>query len=139
MTFAYVAGSIGARQLQREAGEVDAALRRGATLIELEALLGPAERSLEALVAALRAALPREPEVTPPATADPDALQAAVERLEELLSQDAVEAIDAFDASAPLLTSAFGERASRIGALVKDYCFEEALVALREAAGRSPE
>jgi len=134
-----IAGSIGARQLQREAGVVDAALRGGATLIELEALLGPAERSLDALVAALLAALPSEAEVPPPATADPDALNAAVERLEELLSQDAVEAIDVFDASAPLLTSAFGERASRIGTLVKDYCFEDALVALREAAGRSPE
>jgi two-component system, sensor histidine kinase and response regulator len=134
-----VSGSIGARQLQREAGDVEAALRRGATLTELEGLLEPAERSLEALVAALLAALPREAEVTPTATADADALHAAVQRLEELLSQDAVEAIDVFDASAPLLTSAFGERATRVGALVKDYCFEEALVALRKAAGRSPE
>jgi two-component system, sensor histidine kinase and response regulator len=134
-----VAGSIGARQLQREADDVDAALRRGATVMELEALLGPAERTLEALVAALVAALPPETTVAPPATAAPDALRAAVERLETLLLQDAVEAIDAFDASAPLLTSAFGEHASRIGALVKDYCFEDALVALRQAAGRSPE
>jgi two-component system sensor histidine kinase/response regulator len=134
-----VAGSIGARQLQREAGEVEAALRRDATLMELEALLGPGKRTLEALVAALLEALPGEADVTPPpTTADPDALHAAVERLTELLSQGAMEAIDAFDASAPLLTSAFGERASRIGKLVKDYCFEDALAALREAAGSIP-
>jgi two-component system, sensor histidine kinase and response regulator len=135
-----VAGSIGARQLQHEAGEVDAALRGGATLMALETLLRPAERTLAALVAALLEALPREAGVAPPAqTVDPGTLQAAVQKLEELLSQNAVEAIDVFDASAPLLTNAFGERASRIGKLVRDYCFEDALVALREAAGRSAE
>jgi two-component system, sensor histidine kinase and response regulator len=135
-----VAGTIGARQVQREAGEVESALRRDSTSMELDALLGPAERTLDALVAALLAALPPEPDVTtPPRTADSPALHEVVERLEELLSQDAVEAIDVFDAAAPLLTTAFGERAGRIGKLVRDYCFEEALVALRDAAGRSPE
>jgi two-component system sensor histidine kinase/response regulator len=134
-----VAGSIGARQLHRKTAEVDAALRRDATSIELDALMGPAEQSLQALVAALVAALPREADLTPPPTADPDALHAAVDRLEALLCQDAMEAVDVFDASAPLLTSAFGERAGHIGKLVKDYYFEDALRALREAAGRSPE
>jgi CheY-like chemotaxis protein len=134
-----VAGTIGAHQLHREAGDVEAALRRGVPPAELEALIAPAERTLEALVAALLAALPPEAAVAPPVTADAAALHAAVERLEELLSQDAVEAIDVFNQAAPLLTTAFGERASRIGQLVRDYSFEDALAALREAALRSPE
>ena len=62
---------------------------------------------------------------------DRRALRDAVHRLEELLAQDAVEAIDVFEAAAPMLKTAFGERADQIGQLVKDYRFEDALVALR--------
>ena len=56
-------------------------------------------------------------------------------RLGELLSQDAVEAIDVFDEAAPLLTAAFGARAAEIRKLLKSYRFEEALAVLREASG----
>jgi hypothetical protein len=45
-----------------------------------------------------------------------------------------MEAIDAFEAAAPMLSTAFGPRADAIKELVRDYCFEDALVALREAA-----
>ena len=62
------------------------------------------------------------------------ALRDAVQRLEELLAQDALEAIDVFEAAAPMLKTAFGERADQIGQLVKDYRFEDALVALRASA-----
>ena len=133
-----VAGTIGARQLHREAGAVEAALRSHVTPAELASAIAPAEQTLDALVSGVLARLPPEAAVTP-VTADADALHAAVERLEELLSQDAVEAIDVFDQAAPLLTTAFGERASRIGQLVRVYSFEDALAALREAALRSPE
>jgi two-component system sensor histidine kinase/response regulator len=135
-----VAGSLGARQLQGEAGAVEAALRRGLDAEELKRVLEPAERTLEALVSALLAALPPEVQVAPPpSTAAREALQAAVRRLEELLSQDDMEAVDVFDAAAPMLTAAFGERAGRVGTLVRDYCFEDALAALREAVNAAPE
>jgi two-component system sensor histidine kinase/response regulator len=135
-----VAGSIGARQLQGEAGAVEAALRKGVGAAELDPLLEPAERTLEGLVSALLAALPPEVQVTPPPpTAEREALDAAVRRLEELLSQDAMEAIDVFAEAAPMLTAAFGERAGQIGTLVRDYCFEDALAALRQAVNASPE
>ena len=133
-----VAGSIGARRLQHEAGELEAALRRG-LVAELETLIGPAEKSLDDLVSALLSKLPPAAQVTmQPAVLDRDALHAAVEHLEALLSQHAMEAIDAFDATAPILTTAFGPRADAIGRLVKDYCFEDALAALRLAAAGSP-
>ena len=129
-----VAGSLGAHQLQREAGDVEAALRRGVGLPDLGAVLGPAERTLDALVAALVVALPPDAEATIPGTVDRRALRDAVQRLEELLAQDAMEAIDVFEAAAPMLKTAFGERADQIGQLVRDYCFEDALVALRASA-----
>ena len=132
-----VAGSIGARDLQGLAAAVETAIRGGAALAEIEGRLAPAEASLVALVAALRGALPPEVEAAPPAKAqavDPLALRRAVARLEELLAQDAVEAIDAFDEEAPLLTAAFGERAAEIRTLVRGYRFEQALAVLRAAS-----
>ncbi len=129
-----VAGSLGAHQLQREAGEVEAAIRGGVAFSDLGDVLGPAERTLDALVAALVVALSPDAGATIPDTVDPRALRAAVQRLEELLAQDALEAIDVFEAAAPMLKTAFGERADQIGRLVKDYRFEDALVELRASA-----
>jgi two-component system sensor histidine kinase/response regulator len=127
-----VAGTIGARQLQREAGEVEAALRRSAPAADVGPLLDPAERTLDDLITALQGALPPEAAATPvPAAVDPEALAAAIGRLDQLLSTDAAEAVDAFEMERPILTAAFGERAAQIGTLIRRYRFEEALDALR--------
>jgi two-component system sensor histidine kinase/response regulator len=137
-TLKSVAGTIGARQLHGEAGEVEAAFRGGATPVDVAPLLDAAERTLDDLIRALLCALPPEPKAAPrAASVEPQALAAAVGQLEELLSSDAAEAVDAFEATAPILAPAFGERAAKIGELVRDYRFEDALVAaLREAARR---
>jgi len=131
-----VAGTIGAGQLQREAGEVEAALRHGATAEEVVPLLDPAERTLDHLTTALLEVLPGESQVAPaPSSVDSAALAAAVEALEELLSSGAAEAIDAFEAAKPILAAAFGDRSGQIGKLVRGYRFEDALAALREIVG----
>jgi hypothetical protein len=65
---------------------------------------------------------------------EPAALALAVAELEELLSSEAVEAIDAFEAARPILAAAFGDRSGQIGELVRGYRFEDALAALRELA-----
>ena len=134
-----VAGSIGARQLQAEAAAVEAALRRDAPQAEALTLLAPATRTLQALLAALAAVVPPEVEAKATGPVDPEALRAAVERIERLLEQDDIEAVAALDAAAPLLAAAFGGRATALRKLVKGYRFEEALAALREAAGALPD
>jgi len=131
-----VAGSIGARPLQAEAAAVEAALRQGAPPAEVLALLEPTASRLLALVAALSTALPPEAEAAASGPVDPEALRAAVGRIERLLEQDDVEAVTALDVAAPLLAAAFGERAAAIRKLVKAYRFDEALAALRAAEGR---
>jgi hypothetical protein len=65
---------------------------------------------------------------------DVEPLLDAAERT--LLSSDAAEAIDTFEATAPILAPAFGERAAKIGEPVRDYRFEDALAALREVTRR---
>ena len=135
-TLKSVAGSIGARQLQCEAGEVEAALRRGATSEDVEPLIEPVERTLNDLIAALARTLPPESQITPVAVSvEPDAL-AAVAQLEQLLSSGAGEAVDAFEEAGPILAAAFGQRVAQIGKLIKDYCFEDALAELRDVTRR---
>jgi two-component system, sensor histidine kinase and response regulator len=132
-----VAGTIGARQLQSEAAAVEAALRLGTTWEEVEPLVDAIERTLGDLTTALLRALPPEaPATTIPASVDPEVLAAAVAHLDQLLSREAVEAIDAFEAARPIFASAFGERAGQIGKLVRGYRFEDALVVLRDLADR---
>jgi two-component system, sensor histidine kinase and response regulator len=135
-----VSGSIGARQLQAEAAAVEAALRRDAPPAEICALLDRAATTLGALVAALAAVVPPEVEARANGPVDPEALRAAVERIERLLEQDDVEAVAVLEAAAPLLAAAFGERAAALRKLVKAYRFDDALAALREAgAGQLPD
>ena len=129
-----VAGSIGARELQREAGELEAALRRGDPRSLVAPLLDRTAHVLERLLAAIAASLPPEATVARPlATIDRQALDDAVQRLDRLLSEDAVEALDVFVASQPLLAAAYGERTGEINRLLKGYRFEDALAVLRAA------
>ena len=130
-----VAGSIGARELQREAGELEVALRRNEPVALLEPLLERTADALDRLIGALDRTLPAETiVVVPKPTIDPQALTVVVQRLDLLLSQDSVEAGEVFDAYRPQLTAAYGDRAEEIGRLVKKYRFEDALEALRAAA-----
>jgi two-component system sensor histidine kinase/response regulator len=129
-----VAGSIGARELQAQAALVETALRREAPPSEVEAFLTPAARALEALLTSLASVIRQEVAAVPAGPVDPGQLQAAVERIERMLEQDDPDAVRAFDEAAPLLISAFGDRAASVRKLAKGYRFDEALAALRQAA-----
>jgi two-component system, sensor histidine kinase and response regulator len=130
-----VAGTIGARELQRQAAELEAALRQSATPEDVEPLLETAGGMLDDLISALLRTLPLDPKQTAAVpSVDAKVLATAVSGLDHLLSCDAAEAIDAFEAARPILAAAFGERAAQIGQLVRRYQFEEALAALREVA-----
>ena len=129
-----VAGSIGARELQREAGQLEAALRRGDPRALVAPLLDGTANQLDRLVAAIAVALPPAAAAAVPLpTIDIQALGDAVRQLDRLISEDAVEAVDVFAAAQPLLAAAYGDRAGEIGRLLERYRFEEALAVLRAA------
>jgi two-component system sensor histidine kinase/response regulator len=133
------AGTIGAGALQEQAGQVEAALRRGASPEEIEPLLAPVESALEALVAALLLVLPPPDEIAPATTVDASALRVTVAGLDRLLAEDDMAAVKAFDEAAGVLQAAYGHRASEIGDFIKGYRFDEALRALRELAAGGAE
>ena len=115
-----VAGSIGARELQREAGELEAALRRGDPRALVAPLLDGTANQLDRLVAAIAVALPPAAAAAVPLpTIDNQALGDAVRQLDRLISEDAVEAVDVFAAAQPLLAAAYGDRAGEIGRLLE--------------------
>jgi two-component system sensor histidine kinase/response regulator len=130
-----VAGSIGARQLQAEAAVLEAALRERADDSTVAVRLEPLETSLRTLVASLAPALPVQ-EAPPVATAaaDPEAVRAAVGRIQQLLEQDDAKAVAAIDEASPILRAALGDRVDAIRKHAKGYRFDDALGELRAAA-----
>jgi two-component system sensor histidine kinase/response regulator len=134
-----LAGTIGAAELSRHAGHVEAAIRGAASPGEVEALLDVLQPALDALVAKLIRSLP-EQKVQPvqAVAADASVIRAVVEHLDRLLSQDDVASLEMFESAGPMLSAAFGERAEEIGALIKNYRFEEALRQLRAAVESPP-
>jgi two-component system, sensor histidine kinase and response regulator len=133
-----LAGTIGASGLSRQAGHVEGAIRRAASPEEVETLLEVLQPALDALVADLIKALPAEKPPVPAAAADASVVQATVQHLDRLLSQDDMASLETFESAEAMLSAAFGERAEEIGALIKNYRFEEALRQLRAAVESRP-
>jgi len=130
-----LAGTIGAAGLSRQAGDVERAIRSAAPPEQVERLLDVLQPALDALVADLIGSLPAEKRPVPAAAADASVVQATVQHLDRLLSQDDVASLETFERAEAMLAAAFGVRAEEIGALIKSYRFEEALHELRAAAG----
>jgi two-component system sensor histidine kinase/response regulator len=127
------AGTIGADTLQRQAAEVEAAIRGGAGVSQIEPVLGLMQNTLDETMAAFVRILPSVSEPAPMAgDVDPVALRASVDRLDALLAEFDADAIKALDADDPLFSAAFGERAKDLRTLVKGYRFAEALRLLRD-------
>jgi HPt (histidine-containing phosphotransfer) domain-containing protein len=135
-----VAGNIGAAEMQARAGAVESAIREGLAGDAVAALLGEARQTLDALVAAIAAALPPEDDA-PVAAGDVDwtAARPLIVRLEALLAEDDAEASDLFSESGELLRAALGAAAGKIEQSLRDYDFETALSLLRAAKARMPE
>jgi two-component system sensor histidine kinase/response regulator len=127
-----VAGSIGAAQVQALAAEVERLVRERGSGAEIEAAFAAFAAPLGQLIAAIESSLPR-PEQRVDVIVDAERLRAVCAKLEALLDYDDSAAIDVFDENADLLNSAFPGYYRRIDKSIKEFDFEEALAALREA------
>jgi len=131
-----VAGNIGAVEVAALAAKIERAImrREPRDLVDasLDALAGP----LGALVAALERALPADERVARVAV-DEVTLRSVCAMLEGLLSDDDSEATDVFAEHAILLRGAFPNHFHRIDAAIREFKYDTAVVALREAAAAS--
>ncbi|MDH4419515.1 MAG: response regulator [Acidovorax sp.] len=133
------ASTIGAAPLAKLAAAVEDAVGRNAPATTIDTLLNPVDAACDALVAALRAALPPEDEGgaaktegaadTPPI--DATSAQQLLAQLDALLADDDSDAIELFKASTPALKALLGPAYTAMKRALDSYDFVDALAALR--------
>ena len=143
------AGTIGAEPLAALAGQAEIAVASADSAAEPTAL-APVALALDALVAALVAALsPAPPQPTPTAgpvalaaptdgAVDWHAVRALLGRLEALLREDDSEAVDFFHDHRTALRNATGAEDAALDAAISSFMFAEALDLLRGVRQRVP-
>ena len=133
------AGTIGAMELAALAGSAERAIADGAAASVLTALLEPVDTACQALVDALREALPSPPgaqtgSLLPAgAPADTGQARAVLPRLCALLEDGDSDAIELFKASSAGLQALLGSQYADIKQLLDNYLFVDALQLLRAA------
>ena len=132
------AGTIGAAPLAALAAAVEDAIGQQAPAATIDALLPPVDAACQALVAALRTALPPDEDPGAPALADaPDAhmdaaaAQQLLARLDALLADDDSDAIELFKESTPALKALLGPTYAGMKRALDNYDFVDALDTLR--------
>ena len=134
-----LAGMIGADEVQRRAADLENAIADKEGRDSVDALVSALEAPLAVLVAALDEALPPEAGTRATTVAvNPEILDAVCRRMLILLAEDDAEVDDVMEANADLLNAAFPDDYRRLRAAIKDFEFETALTALKEALARSP-
>lgn len=124
-----LAGNLGAGDLAAQAAALETALK-DARHAELADLLAELERSLAALLQAIRALRPLAPQMP----VDSAQLQPLCRQLLQLFAADDPRAGKVFEAQAELLRSAFNEHYGPLAAAVHAFDFDQALLLLHEAA-----
>ncbi|MBT9511171.1 MAG: response regulator [Acidovorax sp.] len=132
------AGTIGAARLATLAGAVEQAIGQNAPSAAVEELLHPVDTACQALMAALRTALPPEdepgappPAGTPEAPVDTAAALQLLGQLDALLADDDSDAIELFKDSTPVLKALLGPAYADMKRALDSYDFVDALAALR--------
>ncbi|HJV51797.1 MAG TPA: PAS domain S-box protein [Noviherbaspirillum sp.] len=138
-----VAGLLGAQQVQELSMQVEAAIRSGAVLSELDPLLDTLDVTLRALFAAITAALPKPAEAAETAEAGPDShdtvdrdqAQALVSQFALLLEQCDSEALDLMQQAGATLAAALDDDTwQEIEHAARQYDFDAALSSLAAGA-----
>ena len=123
---------LGIGRVSEQAAVLEAVIHKQRGADEIAGCVDATETELAPLVAAIRAVLPDLVEA-PASAVDPVQVQAVLERLEELLAADAIEAGAVCRESMPLLRAALGSAADELERRVGNFDFPAALACLRAA------
>jgi PAS domain S-box-containing protein len=122
------AGTLGANEVRELAAELELAIRDGAAREQIERLSSHLEQTQQRLVAALRLALVE----SPVDAIDTGQSSAALAKLERLLREDDLGALDALrEARASLARALSAEALARLNRQVETYDYQAALATLR--------
>ncbi len=131
-------GNLGATDVQRLSGELEAALKQGGDAARIEELAGVVEGELQRLAGAILAALP-EAAPSAPVEVDWPAVHQALTELEPLLVASSTEANEFIETRAALLKAALGPLGTDLERQIESFLYPEALETLKRARGEHPE
>ena len=132
------AANIGATGVQEMAASIEASVRAHEAREAIDALVGAVSVPLATIVKALREFLPGEEAAIPQVVIDSCQLKKLCSQLAALLADDDAEANDLLAEHADIFRAAFGERYQRIEKGIRNFDFEVALTALKEAVAAQP-
>lgn len=128
-----IAGNLGAFATQRLAAELDAAIKEGRQMAELEPLTEATDQELQRLSAAIQATLPAEATQDYAGEVDWPTVRRVVNELTEQLAASSMDANSLFDRHAALLKAALGPLGEELAQRIGDYLYPEALETLQRA------
>ena len=132
-----VAGNLGAGELQRQAAQLEAAIKQGADAGQREPLLAAVDSARQVLLDGLRASLPATGK-TGPAAVDWPALRQLIDELEALLETADLEAYRRCAQHAEMIRNGLGATGDRLVSEVEAFAFPEALETIAEARRSVP-
>jgi CheY-like chemotaxis protein len=124
-----VAGTIGAIRLQEQAAELERGLAEGKAFADIAPLIAKVQAEQQALVPALKAALPAKA-ATASVAADQSQANQVLARLETLLREDDMQAHIVFRESAGLLRASLGPAADEMERHINIFDYSGALASL---------
>jgi two-component system sensor histidine kinase/response regulator len=126
------AGAIGATVIQKNAAELEIAIKNKQADSRLKPLLAETARELADFIAALKKALPEQPEISESAV-DLKQAKEIILRLQNLLEDNDSEAVDVFEESLSILRGVFGVQFKPFSQAMKNFDFYDALEILRKS------
>jgi len=131
-------GNLGVTQVQRLAGELEAAIRAGRDSREIERMAGALDGELQPLRTALLAALPQAA-VAFDAGVDWGPVRQVMDELEPLLEAGDFQASQLIQAHGALLRAALGPESEQLARQIAHFLYAEALDTLHRARQRHRE
>ncbi|MDZ4162163.1 MAG: response regulator, partial [Burkholderiales bacterium] len=131
-------GTIGATGVQRQAAQLEAAIRLGSVPEDVDTQLAALRAPLGDLLAALKGALSAETPAVPNSIA-PGASRQVCDQLAAFLAEGDSEASDVFETHANELAAAFPAQFAALAAAMRAFDFPAALATLHAAIGTLPD
>lgn len=134
-----VAGNLGAIEVQRMAGELEAAIRARRDAAAIEWLSVQLEGEMDRISSAIRAALPGRQTIAPVGEVDWPLVRQVLDELEPLLLASSLRTNHLVESHDSLLKAAFGPLALELSRYVEHFHYPEALQTLNRARLTTPE
>ena len=131
--------NLGVTGVQELAAKLEAAIKDGRDVAEIERLAGTLETGLQEVVARIRSALPQEAEAPYAGEVDWMVVRQVMAELEPMLATDNIQANQILEQHGALLKTALGPLGAELAQRIEGFLYPEALETLKRAREGHPE